>query len=54
MPTQATELTVNEQMMIEEISLQDLEQRIEFGCCDGGGGNGGTPDCRPLANCYPH
>ena len=46
---------MNEQMMIEEISLQDLEQRIEFGCCGGdGGGNGGTPDCRPLANCYPH
>jgi len=29
--------------LIEEISIQDLEQRIEFGCCggDGGGGDGG-------------
>jgi len=29
--------------LIEEISIQDLEQRIEFGCCggDGGGGGGG-------------
>ncbi len=28
---------MNEQNMIEEISLKDLEQRIEFSCCGGGG-----------------
>ena len=32
---------MNKNEMIEEISLQDLEQRIEFGCCGGGGGGGG-------------
>lgn len=37
--------------LIEEISLKDLEQRIEFGCCGGGGDNGdggdgpGNPHC---------
>jgi hypothetical protein len=32
---------MNNDQLIEEISLQDLEQRIEFGCCGGGGGGGG-------------
>jgi hypothetical protein len=27
---------MNEQNIIEEISLKDLEQRIEFSCCAGG------------------
>ncbi len=34
---------MNKNEMIEEISLQDLEQRIEFGCCGGGGGGGTGP-----------
>jgi hypothetical protein len=31
--------TMNEQNLIEEISMKDLEQRIEFSCCTGGGGD---------------
>lgn len=27
--------------IVKEISLRDLEQRMEFSCCGGGGGGGG-------------
>lgn len=38
---------MNKQTLIEEISLTDLEQRIEFGCCGGEGGGGHGPGCGP-------
>jgi hypothetical protein len=27
--------------LVEELSIEMLEQRIEFSCCGGGGGGGG-------------
>lgn len=41
--------------LIEVISLQDLEQRIEFGCCGGGGGGdpGPGPGCHEATTCDP-
>ena len=27
--------------LVEELSIEMLEQRIEFSCCGGGGGDGG-------------
>ena len=51
---------MSKQTLIEELSLTDLEQRIEFGCCGGdddggnGGGGGGTgPGCNVDASCPP-
>lgn len=50
---------MNKQTLIEEISMKDLEQRIEFGCCggddgdNGGGGGGGSPGCHVDASCPP-
>lgn len=40
-------------VLIEEIDLRDLEQRIEFGCCGGGGndGEGGAPGGPPGCYC---
>lgn len=28
--------------LIEEMSITELEQRVEFSCCGGGGGGGGN------------
>jgi hypothetical protein len=37
------------QTLIEEMSLQQLEQRVEFSCCGGGGGgDGGGPPHPPC------
>jgi hypothetical protein len=48
-PLQARRDTMNKQNMIEEISMKDLEQRIEFSCCGGGNeecdAQGGTNEC---------
>jgi hypothetical protein len=30
--------------LVEELSIEMLEQRIEFSCCGGGGGGGGGFD----------
>ncbi len=34
-------------LIVEEVALVDLEQRVEFSCCGGGndGGSGGNGDC---------
>ena len=39
---------MNEQNIIEEISLKDLEQRIEFSCCAEGGCNPEIYTCNPA------
>jgi hypothetical protein len=37
------------QTLIEELSMQQLEQRVEFSCCGGGGGgDGGGPPHPPC------
>lgn len=44
--------------MIEELSIVELEQRIEFSCCGGsgdpgGGGGGGGGGCNLENPCQP-
>ncbi len=39
---------MNEQNIIEEISLMDLEQRIEFSCCGSDDCNGDPYYCNPA------
>jgi hypothetical protein len=40
---QTKESIMKEQTLIEEMSITELEQRVEFSCCGGGGGGGGGP-----------
>jgi hypothetical protein len=46
---------VKEQNLIEEMSITELEQRVEFSCCggpgDGGGGGGGGGWCNTYNTC---
>ncbi|MGB0132725.1 hypothetical protein [Dokdonella sp.] len=35
---------MKEQNLIEEMSITELEQRVEFSCCGGGGGGGSGGD----------
>ena len=42
---------MNKQNLIEEFSVVELEQRIEFGCFGGGGGDDGGEDCRTNPHC---
>lgn len=45
--------------MIEELSIVELEQRVEFSCCGGddggggGGGGGGSGECDVENPCVP-
>lgn len=41
--------------LIEEMSITELEQRVEFSCCGGGGGGDGDPStgCPEFTYCEP-
>lgn len=41
------------QNLVEELSITELEQRVEFSCCGGGGGGegGGGRPCEIDASC---
>lgn len=42
------------QNLVEELSITELEQRVEFSCCGGDGGGddgGGTRPCDISGNC---
>jgi hypothetical protein len=49
---------MNKKTIIEELEINELEERLEFGLCGGGGGGGegggpgGGPD--PCPNCQHH
>ncbi|MCG8466101.1 MAG: hypothetical protein MI750_14795 [Xanthomonadales bacterium] len=50
---------MNKKTIIEELEINELEERLEFGLCGGGGGGGGEgggpgggPD--PCPNCQQH
>jgi len=49
---------MDKKTIIEELEINELEERLEFGLCGGGGGGGegggpgGGPD--PCPNCQHH
>ena len=47
---------MNKKTIIEELEINELEERLEFGLCGGGGGEGGGPGGGPdpCPNCQHH
>lgn len=44
---------ITETKALEEFSVVELEQRVEFGLCGGSGGGDGTPSDPPGLGCGP-
>jgi hypothetical protein len=50
---------MNKKTIIEELEINELEERLEFGLCGGGGGGGGEGGgagggSDPCPNCQHH